>query len=96
MAFWVRGTVERKLKCPKCSLLDRYLFRRSAAVALVVGTGLTALNHGDTLAAGAYPWAHGWYKIPLTYVVPFLVATYGALANGYVNPERGGEQRTPL
>jgi len=74
-------------KCARCSLLDRALFRRSAIVALIVGTALVALNQGDKLLAGDYPWATAWYKIPLTYMVPFMVATYGALANGYVKPD---------
>lgn len=55
------------------------VLRRSAAAAVVVGTVLTALNQGDLLLSGSFPAAL-WWKIPLTYVVPFLVATYGALA----------------
>ena len=41
---------------------------------------LTALNQGDVLLAGDLSNALYW-KIPLTYCVPFLVATYGALIN---------------
>ena len=63
---------------------------RSAMVASVVGTALIALNQGDQLLAGTFPWASSWYKVPLTYVVPFCVATYGALSNGY----RGASERT--
>ena len=48
-------------------------------VAVVVGTILTFLNQGDTLISGEWNNALYW-KIPLTYCVPFLVATYGALA----------------
>ena len=54
------------------------MLRRSAVVAVVVGTILTALNQGDTLFSGQWNDALYW-KIPLTYCVPFLVATYGAL-----------------
>lgn len=48
--------------------------------ALIVGTLLTAINQGPELAAGAFVPAMLW-KIPLTYVVPFLVAGWGALSN---------------
>ncbi len=80
-AFWVRGKLGHLLKCTRCSLLDVDLFKRSASVSLVVGTILVALNHGDTLSSGAFSWATNWHKIPLSYLVPFCVATYGALSN---------------
>ncbi len=50
-------------------------------IAAVVGTALTAINHGDTLLAGSWPLALLW-KLPLTYAVPFIVATLGALGTG--------------
>jgi hypothetical protein len=50
-------------------------------VAAVVGTILTLLNHGDTILARGWENILYW-KIPLTYCVPFFVATFGALANG--------------
>ncbi len=56
------------------------MLRRSLIACLVVGTVLTLLNQGDKLFAGQFPTALAW-KIPLTYSVPFLVATYGALVN---------------
>jgi hypothetical protein len=56
------------------------LVRRSAVVALIVGSVLLAINHGDTLLAGHWDWALAW-KVPLTYLVPFVVATWGALLN---------------
>ncbi len=58
--------------------LTRAILRRSVRAALVVGTLLTALNQGDLLLQGIFPPAL-WWKVPLTYLVPFLVATYGAL-----------------
>ena len=48
---------------------------RSLIVALVVGTLLNAINQGDTLLAGGPVSA---VKLGLTYVVPFLVASFGA------------------
>jgi len=56
------------------------LLRRSLMASLVVGTALTLLNQGDTLLSGHWNQALYW-KIPLTYCVPFLVASYGALTN---------------
>ena len=56
------------------------MLRRSLVASLVVGTALTALNQGDAILSGQIAGALAW-KIPLTYCVPFLVATYGALSN---------------
>jgi len=49
--------------------------RRSLLVMVVVGSLLNLINQGDALFFGA---AINWYKIALTYCVPFCVATYGA------------------
>jgi hypothetical protein len=65
---------------------------RSSAVAAVVGTVLVALNQGDQLLGGTFPWSSSWYEILLTYAVPFFVATYGALSNGYRGAARKGEE----
>jgi len=51
--------------------------RRSLAAALVVGTLLNLINQGDALFAGR---ALDWGKLALTYIVPYCVATYGAVA----------------
>ena len=45
--------------------------------ALVVGTLLTAINHGDAFVSGHLP---NLFKVALTYIVPFCVATYGAVS----------------
>lgn len=55
------------------------MLRKAAATALLVGTVLTAINHGDVLLHGPLTAALFW-KIPLTYAVPFTVSTYSALA----------------
>ena len=67
-------------KCLRCALRHLPMLKRSLAACLVVGTILTALNQGDTLLAGNWDDALYW-KVPLTYSVPFLVSTYGALIN---------------
>jgi len=51
---------------------------RSALIALIVGTVLTGINQGDVLFTGHVTAALLW-KIPLTYAVPFVVATLGAM-----------------
>jgi hypothetical protein len=63
------------------------MLRRSAVIALVVGTVLTAINQGDLLLAGQWVPALAW-KLPMTYAVPFIVATLGALGTGKVPPGR--------
>lgn len=51
--------------------------RRSMAVALIVGTVLNAINQGPEILTGHWPV---WWKIILTYFVPFAVASYGSYA----------------
>ncbi len=51
--------------------------RRSLTVALVVGTALVAINQGDRLVAGQ---GLDLMKAVLTYLVPYCVATYGAVS----------------
>ena len=50
--------------------------RKALATAAVVGTVLVAINHGDTILAGEFPEVH---KVLLTYCVPYLVTTWGAV-----------------
>jgi hypothetical protein len=69
-----------ELRCLRCTLLRLSLLRRSLYTGLVVGTILTAINQGNILLNGHFPPALYW-KIPLTYCVPFCVATWGALIN---------------
>ena len=49
--------------------------RRSTVVMLFVGTLLNLINQGDVLLS---PAAINWWKVALTYCVPFCVATFGA------------------
>ena len=68
-------------RCLRCTLRQWSLLRRSALIALMVGTFLVAVNQGPELLAGNAPAALLW-KVPLTYLAPFCVATWGALSNG--------------
>ncbi len=47
-------------------------------VALVVGTGLNLINHGEAIWHGADP---DWLRLLLNYLVPYAVASYGAVSN---------------
>lgn len=68
------------LLCASCSVRFRPMLWRSLITALVVGTLLVAINQGTVLLDGEFPASLYW-KIPLTYAVPFCVASWGALIN---------------
>ena len=68
------------LLCTRCSVRSRPMLRRSLLTAAVVGTVLVAINQGTVLIDGKFPASLYW-KIPLTFAVPFCVATWGALIN---------------
>jgi hypothetical protein len=51
--------------------------RRSLATMLIVGSVLNIINQGDALLLSG---PINWWKIAITYCVPFCVATYGAYA----------------
>lgn len=93
---WEEG--RGRWSCLRCALFDRGLVRRSARVSAVVGTLLIAVNQGDQILSGSFPLATAWWKLPLTYLVPYLVATYGAISNGYrpVPPEHGACTEEPV
>jgi hypothetical protein len=67
--------VSWKLVC-SCALSEG-VPRRSLWVALVVGTILNLINQGDALLAGR---PLDVVKLVLTYIVPYFVATYGAVS----------------
>ena len=50
--------------------------KKSLMTALVVGTILTTINHGDVILKGE---SINFFKILLTYCVPFCVTTWGAI-----------------
>lgn len=61
---------------------------RAVIVALVVGTVLNLINQGGAILAGAPVVL---WKIALTYIVPFIVSTHGALTAG--SPSKGGKSK---
>ncbi len=50
--------------------------KKAMFTALVVGTLLTAINHGDMILSGLAPSP---WKVILTYCVPYCVTTCGAI-----------------
>src|SRR6476620_5887742 len=64
-----------RLAC-RCAISDG-VSRRSLYVALIVGTVLNLINQGDAILAGG---PINWAKVILTFAVPYLVSTYGAVS----------------
>ena len=63
--------------------------RRALWVSLIVGTALIAINQGDVILSGAMPPP---WKIVLTYVVPYAVSTYSAVAFKLAMERRAASQ----
>jgi hypothetical protein len=76
LVFIIRG----ELRCWVCAAVDAPILYRSLNTAAVVRTILIAINIGPALLSGELPPAVLW-KVPLNYVVPFCVATWGAVSN---------------
>ena len=68
------------LKCRICALKHIPMLKKSPITATVVGVILTGLNQGDVILYGPVSTNLLW-KIPLTFLVPFCVATFSAIAN---------------
>jgi len=73
-----RYSVDGHSRCVFHAVFARRLLRTSVPLAIVVGTVLTAINQGTVLIDGDFPAAL-WWKIPLTYSVPFMVSTWSQL-----------------
>ena len=68
---------ESRLKAACSCAVSDGLPRRALFVALVVGTALNLINQGEALFG---PASVDWPKLVLTYVVPYLVSTHGAVS----------------
>lgn len=65
-------------KCLRHATAHGPLMRNAIATAAMVGTVLTTINQGNVLLDGRFP-QELWWKIPMTYSVPYLVSTWSAL-----------------
>ena len=78
--YEVRAGEGKAARCLRCALMYWPLVTRSLIICLIVGTVLTAINQGNVIVQGDASLALAW-KIPLTYAVPYCVATCGAILN---------------
>ncbi|MGC8488121.1 MAG: nitrate/nitrite transporter NrtS [Clostridia bacterium] len=62
------------------------LVKTATKTALVVGTVLALINHGGVLLSGHMTGTLA-LKILLTFVVPYAVATYGAVSTSRIDPK---------
>ena len=70
----IRSKLRLKPKAARCRSLKTP--KKAFLTALVVGTILTAINHGDVILSGSAPPP---WKVILTYCVPYCVTTWGAI-----------------
>ena len=66
--------------CLRCALMHWPTVQRSLLISLIVGTLLTAINQGALIVQGDLSANLAW-QVPLTYLVPYCVATIGAVLN---------------
>lgn len=66
-------------RCLPCYLRFRPMLRNSVLTALVVGTVLVAINQSAAIDRDGLTGDIAWRAV-LTYLVPFCVATWGAVA----------------
>lgn len=67
--------------------------KKAVLTALVVGTILTTINHGDVILSGTAPPA---WKVVLTYCVPYCVTTWGAVTGKLAQWRRDRRARDAL
>lgn len=58
--------------------MDRTVVRRAGTIALIVGTIIALINHGDRIFTGAMD-SKAWIKSALTFLVPYCVSTYSSV-----------------
>jgi hypothetical protein len=69
-------TIREQVRIFVSYCIERDTLVRSIKTALVVGTILALINHGQDMLSGEFSWR--WMApMLLTYLVPFSVATYG-------------------
>ena len=78
MRFRFASRGDDEPKCLRHALGFSPLVKTALATAAVVGIVLVAINQGNVLIDGRFPNPLYW-KIPLTFCVPYCVATWSAL-----------------
>ncbi|MFK8068837.1 MAG: nitrate/nitrite transporter NrtS [Gammaproteobacteria bacterium] len=58
--------------------LSPIVVRRAIKVAVIVGTILAFINHGEKILSMSLS-SQGWFKVTLTYLVPYCVSTWSAV-----------------
>ena len=79
-AYEVRLSGTAAYHCLRCALLHWPTVRRSLLISLIVGTLLTTINQGILIVQGDLSANLAW-QVPLTYLIPYCVATIGAILN---------------
>jgi len=59
--------------------MRRDIVLRGLKIGAIIGTILVAINQGDLILTGQLDASAAW-KILLTYLVPYCVATYGSVS----------------
>lgn len=59
--------------------LSKTIVTRALKVALIVGTLLAMINHGDKMLTFSIAF-QDWMKIALSYLVPYVVSTWSAVS----------------
>lgn len=67
-------------------VLQAEYVRRSIVVAIVVGSALNLINQPEAILGEVQVV---WWKVLMTYLVPFFVATYGAYGALPVQDSKG-------
>lgn len=65
------------------------IVRRASAVAVVVGTVLVAINHGDAILRGDFSLGRA-VRVVLTVLIPYCVSTYSSV--GAIRAQRCREK----
>ena len=61
----------------KAHFLRKDIQKRALIIALIVGTLLNCINQGPDIADGAAP---NWFKMMLTFMVPYCVSIYSGIS----------------
>lgn len=64
--------------------LNRMVVIRAFQVALIVGTVLVIINHGEKVLNLSFSGLD-WFKVLLTYLVPYCVSTWSAVKTMQIN-----------